>query len=401
MVLKENNKMAVSCIKFVSLFYITTLTQQNIGCDEIQWSPSANVFGIPQLYMLIANNSEQLNENHDEVKDLLLSQAETLTQIAATQAQMAHAFGQVVTLLQNMSTTMKTVVSVLENQQETLENISRLPVVLEHQANQTELLSQCHLRPKRNGSDVESNRFRTTQATMTSTKQITQDTTTLKSVEFPIQDCSELVTSGSYPSGVYTITPTNGVSFDVYCDMDTADGGWTVLQKRFDGSVDFKRRWDDYEQGFGHMNGEFWLGLCKLHQLTQSGSWVLRVDFEDFEGNSAYMYAIYNSFHIGDVASNYSLSIGSYSGTAGDSMTGIHNLNNMQFTTYDRDNDVCSCNCADDRQGAWWFRSCSHSNLNGRYLGPSSGNSHTGMMWWHWKLFQSLKKSEMKIRRVQ
>ena len=170
-------------------------------------------------------------------------------------------------------------------------------------------------------------------------------------------------------------------------------------RKRFNGSTDFYRGWDEYEQGFGNLNGDFWLGLHNLHRLIQSGTWAFRVDLEDFEGNLA--YAIYNSFHIGDAESNYRLSIGSYSGTAGDSMAGIYSHNNMQFTTYDRDNDVWGHNCADKRHGAWWYRDCTYSNLNGRYLGPS-GNSVTGMSWLHWKnSWQSLKKSEMKIRRVQ
>ena len=183
--------------------------------------------------------------------------------------------------------------------------------------------------------------------------------------------------------------------------MDTANGGWTVFQKRFNGSVDFYRGWDEYEQGFGDLNGEFWLGLRKLHQLTQSGSLVLRVDLADFEGNSA--YAIYNSFHIGDAESNYRLSISSYNGTAGDSMRTsqpIYSLNNMQFSTYDRDNDFSSRTCADIYQGVWWHRACGHANLNGPYLGPR--NSGTGIVWAYWTgSWQSLKKSEMKIRPVQ
>ena len=228
---------------------------------------------------------------------------------------------------------LQNVMSAMENQQATLESMSHsLPVILEQQASQMELLRQCQLTPQCNS------------------------------------------------------------------DMDTANGGWTVFQKRFDGSVDFHRGWDEYERGFGDSNGEFWLGLQKLHQITQSGTWELRVDLEDFNGNTA--YAKYDSFQIGDAASNYRLSIGSYSGTAGDAMVG---LNNMQFTTYDRDNDACSCNCAADfyHQGAWWYLACGRSNLNGRYLGQSSGHWQ-GMTWYDWKnAWESLKKSEMKIRRVQ
>jgi hypothetical protein len=33
-----------------------------------------------------------------------------------------------------------------------------------------------------------------------------------------------------------------------------------VLVNRLDGSVDFNRRWTDYENGFGNMSGEYWLG---------------------------------------------------------------------------------------------------------------------------------------------
>ena len=68
--------------------------------------------------------------------------------------------------------------------------------------------------------------------------------------------------------------------FEVYCDQKTAGGGWTVFQKRQDGSVDFYRGWSDYKRGFGNLNGEFWLGLDKIHPLTVSSSNKLRVDLE-------------------------------------------------------------------------------------------------------------------------
>jgi len=101
--------------------------------------------------------------------------------------------------------------------------------------------------------------------------------------------------------------------------MDTDGGGWTVFQRREDGSVDFYRYWTDYQQGFGHPSGEFWLGLDKIHRLTRTAS-QLRIDLQDFQGNSR--HARYSSFSVGDSASRYALSVSGYSGTAGDSFTG-------------------------------------------------------------------------------
>ena len=102
-------------------------------------------------------------------------------------------------------------------------------------------------------------------------------------------------------------------AFRVYCDQTTARGGWTVLQKRLNGSVDFYRGWDEYKNGFGDLNGEFWLGLDKIHRLTKQTQNKLRVDLEDFEGNTA--YAEYDNFVVADEASDYTLSqLGQYSG---------------------------------------------------------------------------------------
>ena len=63
-----------------------------------------------------------------------------------------------------------------------------------------------------------------------------------------------------------------------------------MFQKRFDGSVDFYRGWVDYKRGFGNLNGEFWLGLDKIHRLTVSSSNKLPVDLEDVSGNTVWLF---------------------------------------------------------------------------------------------------------------
>ena len=60
---------------------------------------------------------------------------------------------------------------------------------------------------------------------------------------------------------MYKIDPDGLGEFEVYCDHKTSGEGWTVFQKRQDGSVDFFGAWDAYKRGFGNLNGEFWLGL--------------------------------------------------------------------------------------------------------------------------------------------
>ena len=113
---------------------------------------------------------------------------------------------------------------------------------------------------------------------------------------------------------MYTIKPDNLSAFDVFCDQTTAGGGWTVFQKRLDGSVDFFLNWRDYKVGFGDLNGEFWLGLDKIHRLTSCDKSMLRVHLEDFEGNTS--YAEYNKFGVMSENDKYKLVLGSYSGNS-------------------------------------------------------------------------------------
>eukprot|EP00058_Branchiostoma_floridae_P008183 XP_002593671.1 hypothetical protein BRAFLDRAFT_108085 [Branchiostoma floridae] len=163
------------------------------------------------------------------------------------------------------------------------------------------------------------------------------------------RDCMDLLTTGHDTSGVYTIYPDGGGKspVHVYCDMDTDGGGWTLFQKRRDGSINFYQDWQAYKTGFGDLRGEFWLGNDNLHRLAAQDVYELRVDLEDFEGNTA--YAKYNIFRVEDEVHKYRLTVDGYSGTAGDAMidpTRPHN--GMYFSTRDRDNDIhLTADCAE------------------------------------------------------
>ncbi|XP_058119988.1 ficolin-1-like [Anopheles ziemanni] len=183
--------------------------------------------------------------------------------------------------------------------------------------------------------------------------------------------------------------------FKVLCEQHKFDGGWIVIQHRYDGSVDFYRNWTEYLNGFGNLDGEFWLGLEYVHQITKNRPHELLVEMKDFYGK--YGYAKYGEFEIGDESELYVLKkLGTYSGTAGDSMS---NHKNQMFSTFDVDNGFASYNCAKEYHGAWWYRSCYISNLNGRY--QNTTNERSAMSWYHFKNdFRGLSYSRMMIRDI-
>ena len=92
----------------------------------------------------------------------------------------------------------------------------------------------------------------------------------------------------------------------------TSGRGWTIFQRRVDGSEDFYRNWTDYKHGFGNFNREYWLCLDRIHRLSASGLNVLRVDLETFENEKA--HAVYESFSVGGESEDYALHVGNYSG---------------------------------------------------------------------------------------
>ncbi|KAM9425782.1 microfibril-associated glycoprotein 4-like [Pholidichthys leucotaenia] len=214
-------------------------------------------------------------------------------------------------------------------------------------------------------------------------------------------DCSDIhKADSSRPSGVYAVYPIGATSaVQVYCDMDTHGGQWTVFQRRMDGSVNFYRPWDQYKMGFGTATGEYWLGLENLYHLMIKKSYELLVDMEDFEGNNA--YARYSSFSIGPESDGYRMNFSGFiDGGARNSLV-VHN--GMKFSTFDKDQDTWPGNCAKSFMGAFWYENCHDANPNGMYRYGADKTFHAiGVEWNSWKgRDYSLKSISMKIRPVQ
>uniref|UniRef100_A0A3B3R8J2 Microfibril associated protein 4 n=1 Tax=Paramormyrops kingsleyae TaxID=1676925 RepID=A0A3B3R8J2_9TELE len=212
-------------------------------------------------------------------------------------------------------------------------------------------------------------------------------------------DCADVYNAGSNISGVYKIYPAGPTSpLYVYCDMETDGGKWTVFQRRMDGTVNFYRGWDQYKRGFGHAGGEYWLGLETIHILTLKQRYELRVDMEDFQG--AKVHAKYSSFSISPQMVNaesdgYTLHVSGFEdGGAGDSLS-YHS--EQKFSTFDRDQDSNSGNCAVSYLGGFWYEDCHYVNPNGIYMWDTVNAQ--GVCWYHWKSnYYSMKAISMKIR---
>lgn len=200
---------------------------------------------------------------------------------------------------------------------------------------------------------------------------------------------------------MYTINPDDTVPFDAFCDM--SNGGWTVFQRRQDGTTNFYRGWADYVAGFGNLTGNLWAGLDKLHSMTSMYNTELLVVMATFEDESA--WAQYRTFSVGNASTGYLLSVSKYSGTAGNCLTtSKQGSNGQKFTTYDNDQDgSVPSNCAVQYQGAWWYNCCHCTNPNGLYLNGTT-TSYAKSVFVVWATFKgysySLKSIEFKLRRL-
>jgi hypothetical protein len=198
-----------------------------------------------------------------------------------------------------------------------------------------------------------------------------------------VVDCLALYQNGARTDGVYNIT-IQGVDHQspVYCDMTR--GGWTVVQRQFDGDVEFQRNYRDYIKGFGNVSGDHWLGLDKIHALTCATS-SLRIDFQLYNGTRGYQ--LYADVSVDTAASGYMLHV---TGTSRDLSTlngpyaptssytnGLYVNNGRQFSTIDHVvgsyGTYCTVTGGKGGGGGWWFNNCGYVNPNAKYGLQSTG----------------------------
>ncbi|XP_071826658.1 uncharacterized protein [Apostichopus japonicus] len=231
-------------------------------------------------------------------------------------------------------------------------------------------------------------------------------------------DCQDVYDAGHRQDGVYTIMPTGwpGLPFNVSCKMENG-GGWTVFQRRTDGSTSFYQNWTAYKEGFGDSRN-LWLGNEKLHYLTNQRNYKLLFDITTSSGSAK--YAEYPEFQIDSESSNYTMNKLA-DRSSGNTGSQLDFGKGKQFSTHDRDNDACGhYHCAEKHRSGWWHGNasnvcnschsmtsycdrfqyngnchsvCTNDNLNGDYNGGNGENIFS-----EWFNNCNVSSVEMKIR---
>uniref|UniRef100_A0A915HNL5 Fibrinogen C-terminal domain-containing protein n=1 Tax=Romanomermis culicivorax TaxID=13658 RepID=A0A915HNL5_ROMCU len=216
-------------------------------------------------------------------------------------------------------------------------------------------------------------------------------------------DCADIQKSnGTSANGFYTITRPGCVGSctkRVLCDFTTDSGGWTVVQARQNGLVDFftNRDWNAYKNGFG-TDQEFWIGNQCLYEWTNRGkTYQLLAQVADQNGFN-YM-SMYSSFKIANEANNYRITLGTFVGNT--LVDNFVRIQNQPFETYDKDTDQNQAlNCATYWQAGWWFNpQCEATGaLNLPYEPDANSPQLQGIQWQTNSGVVRLLTTSMKIR---
>ena len=218
----------------------------------------------------------------------------------------------------------------------------------------------------------------------------------------PQMDCLDWRRHGYTKDGVYYIN-FHGYRRKVFCDMTTEGGGWIVMQKRFDGSVNFNLDWATYKEGFGNVDGEYWLGNEFIHQYTIRFSTTLRVDASGFDGQSNFITL--DGFHLQGEVTKYrfyfQVNSCRQSNFSYDLCYGWDFQRGFKFSTFDQDNDNFNGFCANFYHMGWWFDQCGVLGLNGPYSADGVLSvGKRGIFWNDWyPATTGLKQTTMLLRR--
>ncbi|CAK8688362.1 unnamed protein product [Clavelina lepadiformis] len=141
-------------------------------------------------------------------------------------------------------------------------------------------------------------------------------------------------------------------------DVVSTKKGWTTIQRRMNGEINFERGWDDYVRGFGNPSSEHWLGLENIYRLSRQSAYSQntmgaiytkdpKVGFDLEDWDDVKVFVEYENFQFGSKKTNYSLNVNFLNGAFENIFRGVPISG--KFSTPDRDNDKkIYRNCAND-----------------------------------------------------
>lgn len=348
-----------------------------------------------------------LKTNNEEIRNLSLEINSKINSILQERTQLQSKVGSLEERLKGLSQSfipaeqlgeITTLKEVIEAQEKTITNLLNA-VREQHDQLDHQKIKIKNLEEKLSYDNFQDTVDKLTNAESTASdlfEYLSENSTGLDTNDLPT-DCGDLFNKGEANSGIYVIKPNQSEPFNVYCEM-SLDGGLTVIQRRVDGLEDFDQTWDKYEKGFGNLEKDFWLGLKKIHSLTNQGVYILRIDLEDWKEERH--WAEYR-FSLEGPSKDYRIYVSHFSGDLSDPMA---NSTGVRFSTKDRNNDNHrSTNCARNYTGGWWFNICGETNLNGRYLWLRAKGRSMRRKGIYWKPgtgpSYSLKTAKITIRR--
>jgi hypothetical protein len=184
-----------------------------------------------------------------------------------------------------------------------------------------------------------------------------------------------------------------------YCDMTTAEGGWMVILRRADGIESFPERYyDEYEDGFGELNHDFFYGLRALHDLTSQTTWVLRIDFYNHSNDTeTSAHVTYDNFIVGHKKEGYALQLGRFESSESTLLDNLRVFENQEFVARNRGEPRLGCLTNVD-SGAWWYNKNEDCKGN---TGSVLTDSYPLLEWYdplEMARYRSYGKYELKIR---